>query len=114
MGMDVYGKAPTAKVGEYFRNNIWWWRPVAVYVEEMHPDLASRCEHWHTNEGDGLAADQAAALGDCLLADIAGGKAAAWAAIHAADPTAQDYPFSVENLREFAEFCKNSGGFAIT
>jgi hypothetical protein len=29
MGMDVYGKEPKSDKGEYFRNNVWWWRPLA-------------------------------------------------------------------------------------
>jgi hypothetical protein len=35
MGMDVYGKAPTVEEGKYFRNNLWWWRPLWTYVEEV-------------------------------------------------------------------------------
>jgi len=54
MGMDVYGNAPTQKEGEYFRNNIWWWHPLADYIELVAPDEAAACEHWHSNDGDGL------------------------------------------------------------
>ncbi|QOR55575.1 MAG: hypothetical protein UMS36scaffold28_65 [Phage 59_13] len=28
MGMDVYGVKPKSKQGEYFRNNVWSWRPL--------------------------------------------------------------------------------------
>ena len=30
MGFDVYGKDPDpgSGSGEYFRNNVWWWRPL--------------------------------------------------------------------------------------
>jgi len=28
MGMDVYGRAPKDKTGEYFRANVWSWRPI--------------------------------------------------------------------------------------
>ena len=35
MGMDVYGIAPTSERGEYFRNNVWWWRPLWDYCCEV-------------------------------------------------------------------------------
>jgi hypothetical protein len=52
--MDVYGKAATTEAGEYFRRNVWGWRPLWGYVEMMHPDIARQVEHGHTNDGDGL------------------------------------------------------------
>ena len=32
MGFDVFGKEPVNETGTYFRNNIWWWRPLWSYV----------------------------------------------------------------------------------
>lgn len=74
MGMDVYGHAPTQKEGEYFRNNIWWWHPLADYIELVAPDEAAACEHWHSNDGDGLDEDEALALADRLQAEIDSGR----------------------------------------
>ena len=54
MGMDVYGKNPENESGEYFRNNVWWWRPLAEYVCSIAPDITKHCEYWQTNDGDGL------------------------------------------------------------
>lgn len=71
MGMDVYGKAPTSEVGEYFRNNVWWWRPLADYILKVHPDLASSCAEWHSNSADGLNAAESVTLADALDADLA-------------------------------------------
>jgi hypothetical protein len=62
MGFDVYGKAPTAREGEYFRRNIWGWHPLAYLVETLCPDEAAACQHWYSNDGDGLDAAGAAAL----------------------------------------------------
>lgn len=42
MGMDVYGNNPKTKTGEYFRNNVWWWRALASYILEHHYDIASK------------------------------------------------------------------------
>ena len=33
MGFDLYGNSKN-KEGEYFRNNVWWWRRLADYVCE--------------------------------------------------------------------------------
>ena len=32
MGFDLSGLNPKNETGEYFRNNVWWWRPLAQYV----------------------------------------------------------------------------------
>ena len=54
MGMDVYGRNPTTKQGEYFRNNVWWWHPLADYCTSVAPDITAQCNSWHHNDGDGL------------------------------------------------------------
>ncbi len=64
MGMDVYGKKPKNEAGKYFRNNVWWWHPLADYIIEQHPDLAAGCEYWHSNDGGGLNARKAVKLAD--------------------------------------------------
>ena len=37
MGMDVYGLNPD----KYFRNNVWWWRPLWDYVCNTCYDILS-------------------------------------------------------------------------
>lgn len=54
MGMDLMGVDPKNDKGTYFRNNVWWWHPLAEYITSTFPDLAANCEHWHSNDGDGL------------------------------------------------------------
>lgn len=66
MGMDVFGRQPTAEVGEYFRNNVWWWRPLAELCKYFAPETCAKCTHWHSNDGDGLDAEGALALADAL------------------------------------------------
>lgn len=85
MGMDVYGKNPSSAAGEYFRNNVWSWHPLATYIENHHPDLAAGCEDWHSNSGYGLGPIHSVELAAALKADIASGKAAAYAARHDAE-----------------------------
>jgi len=38
------------KTGEYFRNNCWWWRPLATYVLE-NIDLPEKQQDWFMNNG---------------------------------------------------------------
>lgn len=171
MGMDVYGKAPSGTCahgarephggktwcqgppGAYFRNNWWWWRPLWDYCYVIAPDLISEELHaqCHSNDGAGLNAKDARALGERLEESL-GGTAQkyerSWneknAAIPDEDcevcggtghraappvtgpgpvdcngcqgtgrrrPSETWYPFSADNVREFAEFLKACGGF---
>ena len=73
MGMDVFGKNPTSDTGTYFRANVWWWRPLAEFVTEAHPDLTASCAYWQTNDGDGLDAEGARALATALERDLTSG-----------------------------------------
>jgi hypothetical protein len=66
MGMDVYGSQPTDSKGEYFRNNIWWWRPLWNYVEENFPDIAQKVPGAHYNAGDGLNAEDSLLLASLM------------------------------------------------
>ena len=73
MGMDVYGEAATAEVGQYFRRNVWGWRPLAEMVTTLLPRETAPCRHWQSNDGDGLDAEGAAALAGALEVLIANG-----------------------------------------
>lgn len=75
MGMDVYGKAPTDEVGAYFRNNVWWWRPLWTYIEEIAPQLTAGVSG-HYNDGEGLSAGAAAELVAILSGEIESGRTA--------------------------------------
>ena len=38
MGFDLYGERPTGK-GDYFRANVWYWRPIWSFVCEVCADI---------------------------------------------------------------------------
>lgn len=78
MGMDVYGKKPTTEEGKYFRNNVWWWRPLARYVCEIAPQTAEKCRYWQSNDGDGLNAEDSADLARILETEVVSGRAASY------------------------------------
>jgi hypothetical protein len=78
MGMDVLGKNPTSEAGEYFRSNVWCWRPLAEYCFEVAPDVAALCKHWGTNDGDGLDERNSLLLADALQREIDSGRCKRW------------------------------------
>lgn len=82
MGMDVMGKNPSTKEGEYFRNNVWWWRPLWDYCAHVASDIIDdeTFEHGHYNNGAGLNAEGAMALGMRLLEEIQSGRTATFEA----------------------------------
>ena len=81
MGMDVCGRKPTSDEGEYFRNNVWWWRPLADYCVRIAPDIAAQCKYWQSNDGDGLDERNSLALADLLQAEIDSGRCASFARV---------------------------------
>ena len=167
MGMDVYGRNnPDA----YFRNNVWWWRPLWEYCVDVAPELCANVAG-HYNDGDGLDENDALALASILRAEIENGNTEKFRRAYYAElaklplhdcaycdatgiradsvgvdagmPTkeldtatavilgrthgtcnacrgygkledsATHYPFSVENVQEFADFLSDCGGFSI-
>ena len=42
MGMDVYGREPLTKEGEYFRANVWSWRPLRDLIELTCDDVLTQ------------------------------------------------------------------------
>jgi DnaJ-class molecular chaperone len=158
MGFDLSGIKPCAEVGIYFRNNCWWWRPLASYVLDVCADLfqEGETEYWHSNDGQKISAETAQKIAERLHQLFASGAVHRFAekyeeerkairkvvcqwcdgtgdrpdleppewkaqcggcnSCHGTgyvDDSAANYPFSEENVKEFAEFCENSGGFEI-
>ena len=154
MGMDVYGKNPTNESGKYFRNNVWYWRPLAIYVCDIAPDITKHCEHWQSNDGDGLNKTHSMKLAAKIRENLASGTASVYEQTyrnriqampdekctfcngtgHRKDlpgyegetkpcngcdskgkvrPSDAHYPFELSNVREFANFLENCGGFEI-
>jgi len=194
MGMDVYGLNPKLKSekpkidwdkstpserddyfekldkfesenkGYYFRNNVWWWRPLADYIIEFTGCVEEQdIDRWHENGGFKVRETDAREIAKQLKHLIKTGHTKKFAEEHLAnyekaekhneqvekemekfseemrkklgedvaprDYPAEDYekwtmlynkkdwagsyPFSVENVEQFAEFAEHSGGFKI-
>ena len=152
--------------GYYFRNNVWWWRPLAEYVLEHTKVITSKkkIEGFSYNDGVAISAKEAEQIAKQLYHLLQTGHTKEYAeqyeekriiaekhnaivqkkldelALEAErvtgkkdiapasfpkdlrqkwDETYQEkewiesYPFSVENVKEFADFCRDSGGFTI-
>jgi len=171
MTFDVYGNNAKNEKGEHFCNSVWWWTPLWDYCQNVHGDIAGVVVYGRSNDGDGLDAAEAYALGVRLATDIETGFTAEYETKYRQrlyslprtdcqrcegsgirtdltgveggmptkeldevdaillgrthgwcnacrgegkhDPWEANYPFSVENVQEFAEFLLNCGGFRI-
>lgn len=131
MGMDVYGRAPSSEVGEYFRSSIWTWPSIIEAIVSVGVLDRELVESMCYNDGKGPDAEQAVALADALEA-----------AYHALPPdsvfVSDDSPFTdvgtasagrplsqmfglsepdfsadVAFILEFARFARHSGGFEV-
>lgn len=149
MGFDLYGVKAETKTGEpmYFRNNVWWWRPLATYVVEL---CNLNAAGWFTDDGMEITEALAVKIADALDAELKSGRTAKYSKAYAmrlkslplvpceickgsgrrndnvikgkcngCEGTGKrkawetNYPFSVANVREFARYCRKSGGFKI-
>lgn len=108
--------------GFYFRNNCWWWRPLWNYCYHIADDIISEevFENGHSNNGAGLDDKGAKLLGNRLLQQIREGKTIKYQAEYQQwlddlpdDDFNKHYPFDIDNVKEFAEFCIECGGFEI-
>ena len=138
------GLGATSKTGVYFRNNVWWWRPLANYVMEVC-NITNE-DGWHTNSGHKITALDAADIYNKLHTELKKGNTKKYAAAytkrleglpnepchvckgdktyidtpcHVCNETGEvdhwekNYPFSVDNVKMFIAFVKESGGFEI-
>ena len=150
--------------GTYFRNSVWWWRPLAHYVlkytkvidedkkdcwsyndhciidEQEATQIAKQLRHLietgHTKKFSREWEYRREALEKhndkvekelekhCQSVFKKLGKTIApsdfpkkdlekWNRIYSKRNSDACYPFSIENVEEFAEFCENCGGFSI-
>jgi len=155
----------TSQSGTYFRNNVWWWRPLADYVLRFTKVIPeNEKEHWGYNDCYEVSQEYAEMISQQLDHLIKSGHCKAyadkfeenrkliekqndviekelelftkkvqkkmrddslvprdfpkedykkWNKILNKRNSSGNYPFSVENVKEFSEFSKNSGGFSI-
>jgi hypothetical protein len=120
MGFDLTGLKAKSKKGEYFRANVWFWRPLANYVLDVCKVPERMRTSWYYNDGHIVPESDALRIADILDEQIKEGKVKAYEklyekarkALREDDPQGW-YPFSAKLVSEFATFCRESGGFEI-
>ena len=124
MGYDLIGTKPANKKGIYFRNNIWWWHHLAEFVLN-HVELPKKeTQYWHSNNGQKVRKASADKIAKFLFAACKNTrKYSRWKKDYfvAADKMLAAMKFPIEgekywawkNVKDFATFCKHSGGFRI-
>ena len=102
--------------GGYFRNNVWHWRPLWDYVCLACGDTmtTSDLEAGHYNDGHEIDAEQCEVIVERLEFLLKIGAVAKYEVERKTqDKESEDYPFDEENVIEFVNFVKHSGGFKI-
>ena len=116
MGFDLSGLKPKSEKGKYFGANVWTWHPIAEYVLTRCADIIPEGEDrfWQSNDHQKVSAEMAVKIAERLDELIASGDAWKFSrAYKKRGAEAKDYPFDIQVLKEFAEFCRDSGGFQI-
>ena len=126
MGYDVYGVKSKSETGNYFRNNVWWWRPLWNYVCENCEDIMNEDDMdagcW--NDGKRIVSGKCIEIADRLQTLIDEGHCLKYEAKYEAEreqikkdnkdnELAGSYPFSTENVQSFVNFLRESGGIEI-
>lgn len=133
MGMDVFGKAPKSEAGTYFRANIWSWRPIHELIEQANVLPQKIVENMGFNDGAGPDEQQALLLAaqletmlegmddehEFMLSSEIDGPVAVMLAqfkdqgVEIISPRGPVYSAGVDHVREFIQFCRDSGGFEV-
>jgi hypothetical protein len=118
--MDEY---QDANPGRYFRNNVWWWRPLWDYVCDACQDILEE-EDWnrgHYNDNHLIDEEKSIAIADILDRELENGDTDKYKELYddqikelsKKDKFESSYPFEIDNVKRFALFCRESGGFTI-
>ena len=108
--------------GVYFRNNVWWWRPLWNFVSSTCESILTEkdIESGSYNDGHRISKTKADRIARRLFKMIRNGDVKAYESAYKEhldslnkDDWDKSYPFSEDNVRQFANFCLNSGGFRI-
>jgi hypothetical protein len=108
--------------GAYFRNNVWFWRPLWSYVCSVCYDILSDKDMRGGDFNDGymISRTKAKKIASKLRKMLENGHVELVEAEYKLDQDQlpegdfeKSYPFNTDNVREFERFCEKSGGFEI-
>ena len=126
--------------GVYFRNNCWWWRPLAYFISE-HCDwlTTEQKERLQDNSGFDFSEDEALSIADTLQKKVDDGTAKdreevnkketgnksivpydyptdikkKWDDLQKSTDRRAHYPFRKMNVERFICFLRECGGFQV-
>jgi hypothetical protein len=117
MGFDIVGLAPKNDTGRYFRNNVWWWRPLQALITILCADELTEEETRELGFNDGYkySAEKAALIAERLAEVAANDEMLDHYRGHILELLSDSYKdcWDRDNVVEFIEFLKNSGGFEV-
>ena len=103
MGFDIVGNSKT-EAGEYFRNNVWWWRPLWNFVCQACEDILTKdeIEGGEYNSGTKISKAKADKIANKLAELIAEGEVLKYE---------EEYMASIKKLRksEVCDLCDGTG-----
>lgn len=120
MGFDLAGFEPRNETGEWFRNNGGYWHKLWDLTRHLlmstdHGLMAKQWEAGHYNNSVVVDKKRARLFYHRLIEDLNNGTVQAtidW--VYETFPGAgKDFFMTKENVSEFAQFCRYSGGFKI-
>ena len=114
--------------GIYFRNNVWWWRPLWDFVCSNCDDILTEedMNHGCFNDNHKISETKAKKIAKRLYALIEDKTVEDYELVYEeyrkkkaeSDDKEEsfmgNYPFCQDNIAKFAKFCKESGGFVIS
>ncbi len=138
MGYDLEGIKPKNKKGEYFYNNVWYWRPLWAFICEITPELSKRdCERGQYNAGLVIKGKKHKAIIRSLREYLANSENEKFEPLiekaigeqiertfnqvsrilemekNGRKVTIDMSSWGIKNVKNFLEFCENNEGFEI-
>ena len=122
-----YNEHEEANPGIYFRNNVWWWRPLWGFVAKHCNDILddNDIERGHYNDGHEYSEEKAKKIAARLQKLVDDGTVkkeedeiteANKKMGESEDRDTQfmsNYPFNESNVKQFIKFLNECGGFQI-
>ena len=108
--------------GAYFRNNVWFWRPLWNFVTGCCADILTENDisSGYMNDGHRISKTKSKRIARRLRKFLSDGSVDAYETWYTRkigelgkDDWNKNYPFSIQNVRDFERFCEHSGGFEI-
>jgi len=101
MGFDLSGVSPKTEKGEYFRNNVWWWRPLWNYCLEEKLITQEDFDRGSYNDGYLINEEQATRIGIRLMHLVGQGKTKKY------EKDYKEYLKSMPKVK--CKYCKGTG-----